>query len=630
MISDLSAAIFVGALVAILVFIVWNIRTPRKLQLINKLYLAIAVLYAVWVLALLLIRFTRPEQRGLLFIWDAITNSVGTFLPPLYLCIALSFVKGGGQLPRWHRYLFIIPVISNIVIWTNPIHHLQYQVFSVVKSEIVFGPYVVVSGLYCYLCLASGIGLMIRFALKNRVGLYIKQCVLFALGGLCPLAVGILATISENMPITSTPISFISTIVCNGIAIYQLHLLDIQPLATQQVLDWISDCYLVLSDKGLVISYNRPFAEVFASRYGIAENRFLRDCVKKEDVSHKTAVYHLITAVESCRQAQSVISYEQAVTVHKDGAAQKYYYITDVSPLMVHNELSGFVAIFKDVTQLKKSMQQLSESQASMMEQERLASVGQMIGGVAHNLKTPIMSISGCISAAEALIEECEDSLDDPQVEKDDYREIYGEIRTWFDKVRESTAYMSDIITAIKGQATNAALTQEATFPLDELIKRAQLLMRHELFSGNCRLITEFGPWKEVTLHGDINNLVQVLNNLISNAIDAQKQVGGGDIVIGAKRDEESFQIYVKDSGPGVSPGVRRKLFKEMVTSKGTHGTGLGLYISNAMIRGKFGGSMWVEDNPDGGAIFTISIPSRLVAITNAEEKKGGDTNETE
>ena len=48
------------------------------------------------------------------------------------------------------------------------------------------------------------------------------------------------------------------------------------------------------------------------------------------------------------------------------------------------------------------------------------------------------------------------------------------------------------------------------------------------------------------------------------------------------------------------------------------------------MIRGKFGGSMWVEDNPDGGAIFTISIPSRLVTITNAAEKKGGDTNETE
>ena len=52
-------------------------------------------------------------------------------------------------------------------------------------------------------------------------------------------------------------------------------------------------------------------------------------------------------------------------------------------------------------------MQQLRDSQARMMEQERLASLGQMIGGLAHNLKTPIMSISGCISAVENLVEEC-------------------------------------------------------------------------------------------------------------------------------------------------------------------------------------------------------------------------------
>ena len=59
------------------------------------------------------------------------------------------------------------------------------------------------------------------------------------------------------------------------------------------------------------------------------------------------------------------------------------------------------------------------------------------------------MGISGCISAVEALVDECEESLDDPTVNEDDYREIYGEIRDWFQKVRESTAYMSDIITAI-------------------------------------------------------------------------------------------------------------------------------------------------------------------------------------
>ena len=58
-------------------------------------------------------------------------------------------------------------------------------------------------------------------------------------------------------------------LILNGIAIYQLHLLDIRPIANRHILDWISDGYLVVSDKGLVISYNRRFASLFASEYGI-------------------------------------------------------------------------------------------------------------------------------------------------------------------------------------------------------------------------------------------------------------------------------------------------------------------------------------------------------------------------
>jgi len=60
---------------------------------------------------------------------------------------------------------------------------------------------------------------------------------------------------------------------------------------------------------------------------------------------------------------------------------------------------------------------------------------------------------------------------------------------------------------------------------------------------------------------------------------------------------------------PGISPSLRHKLFKEMTTSKGAQGTGLGLYISNAVVHGKFNGNMWCEDNPGGGAIFGMTIP---------------------
>jgi sensor histidine kinase regulating citrate/malate metabolism len=64
-----------------------------------------------------------------------------------------------------------------------------------------------------------------------------------------------------------------------------------------------------------------------------------------------------------------------------------------------------------------------------------------------------------------------------------------------------------------------------------------------------------------------------------------------------------------------LTPNVREKLFKTMVTSKGTMGTGLGLYISNIVVKGKFNGEMWVENREGGGSIFGISIPVELIQI---------------
>ena len=106
------------------------------------------------------------------------------------------------------------------------------------------------------------------------------------------------------------------------------------------------------------------------------------------------------------------------------------YFVVDVSPIIIYGKINGFSVLFKDITQLHESMQKLHDSQERMLEQERMAFLGQMIGGIAHNLKTPIMSISGCIAAVDNLVEECEESLSDPQVVEDDYKEIYSELCT--------------------------------------------------------------------------------------------------------------------------------------------------------------------------------------------------------
>jgi signal transduction histidine kinase len=179
---------------------------------------------------------------------------------------------------------------------------------------------------------------------------------------------------------------------------------------------------------------------------------------------------------------------------------------------------------------------------------------------------------------------------------------------------------MSDIITAIKGQATSISADENVTFTIDEMIKRSRLLMRHELLNSGIKLNVITDPSEEISLRGDINNLVQVIGNLINNAIFAQKS--GGEIDICVEHDSEYVNISVCDRGEGISDKVMSKLFKSMVTSKGTLGTGLGLYVSNAVIRSKFNGNMWCKNREGGGSIFGFSIPLDMVQISRTSHAK--------
>lgn len=608
--SNLVLGIFIFTLLAVFIFMFESMRT-RRLMLIHRLYFASSAMFAVWLLALIAMNFTSPAHTALLWVWDSVTYFGVAFIPVMALLIAITFVYGFEKLPKACWLTLAVPVLVTLAVWTNPLFHLQYRHFSVIRSEIVFGPFVYINGAYSYLCMVVAVFFMVRFALHSRDRLYIKQIVLFTLSNLIPLIVSMIATFTpDGLPIFATPLGFIPSILFNGIAIYQLHILDIKPVATRQVLDQISDCYLLLSARGLVISLNKPFQSMLGARYGIRENVYLRDCVRG-DAPGNSIIFNILTAIESSGESGSSISYEQALIVEGPAGAAKTYYVVDVTPLVVEGQISGYVVLFKDITQVKRSMQQVQDSHARMMERERLAFLGQMVGGLAHNLKTPIMSISGGCAALDSLIGECREDLGAGELEDEDFREIYGEMDEWIVRIRESCGYMSDIITAIKGQAANANASETGSFTLDELVRRATLLMRHELLSASCSLRADYGPYRDTVLHGDINNLLQVLNNLLSNAIYSQKQKGGGEIVVGVRpaAREGAIDITVQDTGTGIDPHIRGKLLKEMTTSKGAHGTGLGLYISNAIIRGKFGGSLWFDDNPGGGAVFGIEIP---------------------
>lgn len=113
-----------------------------------------------------------------------------------------------------------------------------------------------------------------------------------------------------------------------------------------------------------------------------------------------------------------------------------------------------------------------------------------MIGSISHNLKTPIMAISGDVTILEDLVREYSQSVGDPEVTIEDHQEIAGEMEGWLARIQECCAYMSDIITTVKGMATNLSTSSEEDFTMDEVFKRVEMFLKGKLVKNGCRLIT--------------------------------------------------------------------------------------------------------------------------------------------
>jgi PAS domain S-box-containing protein len=258
--------------------------------------------------------------------------------------------------------------------------------------------------------------------------------------------------------------------------------------------------------------------------------------------------------------------------------------------------------------ELEKNIITLEKSQKIIIEKEKLASLGQMIGGISHNLKTPIMSLSNGLEVLKNLIAEYDQSIENEMVTKFDHHEISKEMLSWVDKMKPLCTYMSDVISTVKSHAVHLNDSIISSFNLQELVKRIDILMKHELQRNNCKVNKYLLVDMNIELSGEINSLVQVFNNLLNNAIDAYENKGG---VIDLKiYSENNFIVFsVKDNGKGISEEVQNNLFKSMVTTKGKNGTGLGLFMSYDTIKGRFNGDIQFESQEGKGTTFRIFIP---------------------
>jgi len=133
--------------------------------------------------------------------------------------------------------------------------------------------------------------------------------------------------------------------------------------------------------------------------------------------------------------------------------------------------------------------------------------------------------------------------------------------------------------------------------------------MHHELKMSHCKLNIQSAIDPNTEIKGELNNLVQIFDNIISNSIQAYEGRTGKIDLLVSENDEEINFVF-QDFGKGIPENIQPRLFKEMVTTKGKDGTGLGLYMSSSTIKGRFGGNMWFSSKEGEGTSFYITIPS--------------------
>lgn len=525
---------------------------------------------------------------------------IGTcFLPLGIYFTGLIFSK--TKIPFKPRYLLlcVIPIMTLCILWTNDYHHLFFKYYSTNMSDIVTGPMHTVNAVYSYLLLLLGVFYLLRYSIKNQ-GLFSKQSILILLGISIPVVLNFLGT-CKILPMTVyvTPISFSLSMIFFAFAILKFQFLGATPIALQKIVDRMSDSYLVLNDDGTITDFNQTFITTFKIDDTTLRGQNFEDFSKK----HKINYGKIKNAILKTKDSNKTISFEHRVNrIHK-------IFTVEINTIYSDGASLGTLILFKDITQHIEDMETIKNNQDILMERERLASLGQLIGGIAHNLKTPIMSISGAAEGLTDLVKEYDSSIDDPEVNSQDHHDIAKDMNEWIVKIKEYTEYMSDIITAVKGQAVTLSETENISFDIDELVKRVDILMKHELKNALIYMNVQMKAPKTTKIHGDINSLVQVINNMISNAIQAYNGKTEQNIDLILEKSNGNLIISVKDYGCGLPQKVQDKLFKEMITTKGKNGTGLGLYMSYSTIKAHFNGNITFETEEGKGTTFNIILP---------------------
>ncbi|NTU52445.1 MAG: PAS domain S-box protein [Chlorobiaceae bacterium] len=290
---------------------------------------------------------------------------------------------------------------------------------------------------------------------------------------------------------------------------------------------------------------------------------------------------------------------------------------------------------------VRERTHELEVTHQQMILQEKLASIGQLAAGLAHEINNPINfvrinfatlredvnDLKRLIAAYRDLfrnMDPAKPSIDTLEklrlLEKEiDIEALLGELPELFDESKRGFERVSTILGSMRNFSFRHALDQRVPFDLNQGIRDTLVIAQNE-YRYFAEVETHLEELPPVACNPEQIN--QVFLNLIVNcahAIASQKRSDKGRITISSGFDTSSVWCSIADDGPGIPPVTRNRIFEPFFTTKEPgKGTGLGLSISYDIINNKHDGSLTVSCPPEGGSVFTIRLPLKVAEASNA------------